>query len=292
MFHAKKAGRSSFQFFADHMNVAASERLSVENALRHGLESHEFELHYQPIYDVRARKIVGLEALLRWRRDGGELTSPVDFIAVAEDSRLIVPIGDWVLREALGRAKRWQALRPDLRLAVNVSANQLARPGFFDRLAAIVREAGVDPRLIEMEVTESVIIESKGTARETIDRVASLGVRIVIDDFGTGYAGLAYLKRLPVNKLKIDQSFVRNLATDRGDAAIVSAVIAMARGLGVGVVAGGVETEDQLSELVRLGCERAQGFLFARPLAAGKVEALLAARIEDLTAEEAAAVAG
>jgi predicted signal transduction protein with EAL and GGDEF domain len=237
MYHAKEAGRANYQFFADYMNVAAHERLAVENALRHGLEHDEFELHYQPIYDLRDRTIAGFEALLRWRPAGRDVVSPVEFIGIAEDSRLIVPIGDWVLCEALGRARRWQQAWPALKLAVNVSANQLARPDFFDRLGMIVRATGVDPRRIELEVTESVIIESAGTAREIHRPIAALGVRIVIDDFGTGYAGLGYLKRLPIDKLKIDQSFVRNLTSDRGDAAIVAAIIAMARGLGVDVVA-------------------------------------------------------
>jgi diguanylate cyclase (GGDEF)-like protein/PAS domain S-box-containing protein len=279
MLHAKEAGRANYQFFAQHMNVAAHQRLAVETALRRGLENDEFELQYQPICDLRTRSPVELEALLRWRPQGRDgPVSPIEFIGVAEDSRLIVPIGDWVLREALAHAREWQRARPGLKIAVNVSANQLARPDFFERLRAVVEETQVDPRLIEMEVTESVIIESRGAARETIDRVAALGTGIVIDDFGTGYAGLAYLKRLPVTKLKIDQSFVRNLPADRGDAAIVAAILAMARGLGVQVVAEGVETEEQLAELRRLGCELGQGFLLSRPLTADRADALLAAR--------------
>jgi EAL domain-containing protein (putative c-di-GMP-specific phosphodiesterase class I) len=279
MLHAKEAGRANYQFFAGHMNVAAHERHAVEKALRRGLDMDEFELHYQPICDLRTRSPVELEALLRWRPAGREgLVSPIEFISIAEDSRLIVPIGDWVLREALGHARRWQQSQPGLKIAVNVSANQLARPDFFDRLRTVVKETNIDPRLIEMEVTETVIIESAGAAREAIDKVAALGSGIVIDDFGTGYAGLAYLKRLPVTKLKIDQSFVRNLPHDRGDAAIVAAILAMARGLGVEVVAEGVETEEQLAELRRLGCELGQGFLLSRPLSLDRTDALIAGR--------------
>ena len=277
MYHAKDAGRGTFQFFAEHMNVATQQRLFMEAGLRRGLERGEFELAYQPIFDVRGQPILGLEALLRWHPPGSPVIAPAEFIGVAEESRLIVPIGEWVLRESLGRARRWQAARADFKLSVNVSAHQLSRADFFDRLSAILRETGVDPRRLEMEVTESVIIESAGTARESIDRIAGLGVGIAIDYFGTGYAGLGYLKRLPIHKLKIDQSFVRNMLTDRGDAAIVAAVIAMARGLGVSVVAEGVETAEQLAELRRLGCDGAQGYLFARPQAADKIERLFAA---------------
>jgi len=280
MMHAKQAGRANYQFFAEHMNVAAHERLAMETALRRGLDQHEFELQYQPIYDLRSRKPVELEALLRWRPPGRDAPIPPgDFIGVAEESRLIVPIGDWVLREALTRARQWQRSRPGLKIAVNVSANQLARPDFFERLRRVVLETEIDPRLIDVEVTETVIIESQGTAREALDRVAKLGAGIVIDDFGTGYAGLSYLKRLPVTKVKIDQSFVRNLPSDQGDAAIVAAILAMAHGLGVEVVAEGVETEEQLSELRRLGCEHGQGFLLSRPLTAERASALLEDRV-------------
>ncbi len=288
MYHAKDAGRANYQFFAEHMNVAAQERLSLESALRRGLDNGEFGLQYQPIFELRNRSMVGLEALLRWHPPGRDVVAPGDFVAVAEDSGLIVPIGDWVLGEALARAKRWQSARGRVKLAINVSAHQLARADFFDRLHAIVRETGVDPRLIEIEVTESVIIESAGTARESIDQIAALGVGIVIDDFGTGYAGLGYLKRLPINKLKIDQSFVRNLTSDRGDAAIVAAIIAMARGLGVDVVAEGVETEEQFAELRRLGCLGAQGFLLSRPLSTERIERMFAADTEPAAAAQEA----
>jgi diguanylate cyclase (GGDEF)-like protein/PAS domain S-box-containing protein len=276
MLHAKQAGRANFQFFARHMNAAAHERIALEGALRRGLENGEFDVHYQPIYDLRTLEIKGFEALLRWRPAGRDPVPTPVFIAIAEEAGLIVPLGELVLREALLRARRWQANRPELRIAVNVSAYQLARPDFYDHLEALVREAGVDPGALEIEVTETVIIESKGPVRETIDRISRMGARIVIDDFGTGYAGLAYLKRLPANKLKIDQSFVRNLPRDRGDAAIVAAIIAMARGLGMEVVAEGVETEEQRLELERLGCECAQGFLWSHALARQGAERLLA----------------
>jgi EAL domain-containing protein (putative c-di-GMP-specific phosphodiesterase class I) len=250
----------------------------LENALRRALEGREFEVHYQPLYDLRDRSITGFEALLRWNAPGRELASPAQFIAAAEDSGLIVPIGEWVLREALGQAKAWQRDGRPLGVSVNVSAHQLARPSFVERLRQLIQETAIDPALLELEVTEGVIIEGAGDAREALDQIAALGVGIAIDDFGTGYSGLAYLKRLPIDTVKIDQSFVRDLTIDPDDAAIVTAIVAMAASLGVEVVAEGVETEEQLAELKRLGCHRAQGYLFARPMSASAVDKLLRAR--------------
>lgn len=275
MYHAKDAGRGNFQFFTQHMNVAAQQRLLLENALRRALDNREFELNYQPLYDLRDRSITGFEALLRWNPPGQETVLPGAFIGAAEESGLIVPIGEWVLREALRHAKAWQSAGRVLPVAVNVSANQLARPSFVARLRGLLEETGIDPALVELEVTEGVIIEGAGEARAALDHIAALGVGIAIDDFGTGYSGLAYLKRLPIDTVKIDQSFVRDLTIDPDDAAIVTAIVAMARSLGVDVVAEGVETEEQLEELKRLGCHRAQGFLLARPMNAAAVAKLL-----------------
>ncbi|MGZ5112992.1 MAG: bifunctional diguanylate cyclase/phosphodiesterase [Usitatibacter sp.] len=275
MYHAKDSGRANFQFFTQHMNVAAQQRLSHENSLRRALESREFELHYQPLFDLRDRSITGFEALLRWNPPGGATIPPGEFISAAEESGLIVPIGEWVLREALRQAKTWQAVGRPLFVSINVSANQLARPTFVERLRRLMQETGIDPGLVELEVTEGVIVEGAGEARDALDHIAALGVGIAIDDFGTGYSGLAYLKRLPIDTVKIDQSFVRDLTIDPDDAAIVTAIVAMARSLGVDVVAEGVETEDQLAELQRLGCHRAQGFLLARPMTAAAVTKLL-----------------
>jgi diguanylate cyclase (GGDEF)-like protein/PAS domain S-box-containing protein len=280
MYHAKDSGRGNFQFFTQHMNVAAQQRLTLENALRRALEAREFELHYQPLFDLATRTITGFEALLRWNAPGGEVASPGQFIAVAEESGLIVPIGEWALREALGQAKAWQSAGHPLTIAVNVSANQLARPNFTSRLKALLEETGVEPSLLELEVTEGVIVEGAGEAREAIDHVAALGVGIAIDDFGTGYSGLAYLKRLPIDTVKIDQSFVRDLTVDPDDAAIVTAIVAMAASLGVDVVAEGIETEEQLEQLKRLGCRRGQGYLLARPMNAAAITALLGAALE------------
>ena len=280
MYHAKDSGRGKLQFFTQHMNVAAQHRLALENALRRALESREFEVHYQPLFELRDRTITGFEALLRWRTPDGELVSPGQFIAAAEESGLIVPIGDWVLREALAQAKSWQSAGRPVMLSVNVSANQLARPSFVERLRALIAETDFDPGLLELEVTEGVIVEGAGEAREALDQIAALGVGIAIDDFGTGYSGLAYLKRLPIDTVKIDQSFVRDLTVDPDDAAIVTAIVAMASSLGVDVVAEGVETQAQLEALRRLECHRAQGYLLARPMDAASAARLLRAALE------------
>jgi diguanylate cyclase (GGDEF)-like protein/PAS domain S-box-containing protein len=275
MYHAKDSGRANFQFFTQHMNVAAQQRLTMENALRRSLENREFDLHYQPLFDLRDRSITGFEALLRWTPPGGVTVSPAEFIGTAEESGLIVPIGEWVLREALRQARSWQTPGRPIKIAINVSARQLVRSTFVERLRRLMQEYAIDPRIVELEVTESVIIEGAGDARSALDDIAGLGVGLAIDDFGTGYSGLAYLKRLPIDTVKIDQSFVRDLTIDPDDAAIVAAIVAMAKGLGVEVVAEGVETEEQLAELQRLGCYRAQGYLLARPMTAVAVRQLL-----------------
>jgi diguanylate cyclase (GGDEF)-like protein/PAS domain S-box-containing protein len=275
MYHAKDMGRANFQFFTQHMNAAAQQRLTLENALRRAVEQREFQLEYQPLFDLRDRRITGFEALLRWHPPGRDPVPPADFIGAAEDSGLIVPIGEWVLKEALRQGHAWQAMGHPLMVAINVSAKQLARTSFVERLRSLIRETGIDPKLVELEVTESVIIEGAGEARAALDHIAALGVGLAIDDFGTGYSGLAYLKRLPIDTLKIDQSFVRDLTLDPDDAAIVTAIVAMARSLGVDVVAEGVETEEQVAELKRLGCYRAQGYLLARPMSGPAATKLL-----------------
>jgi len=271
MYAAKDSGRGNFKFFTQHMNVAAQQRLNLENALRRALENREFELFYQPIFDLRDRSVTGFEALIRWHQPGGVVIGPAEFVSVAEESGLIIPIGDWVLREALRQARLWQTPARPLTVAVNVCASQLAGRSFVERLRRLIIETGIAPELVELEVTETVIIEGAGEAREALDQIAALGVTLAIDDFGTGYSGLAYLKRLPIDMVKIDQSFVRDLTIDADDAAIVTAIVAMGRSLGVDVVAEGVETEEQLAELKRLGCGRAQGFLLGRPMDADAV---------------------
>jgi EAL domain-containing protein (putative c-di-GMP-specific phosphodiesterase class I) len=270
-------GRGNYQYFTQHMNVAAQQRLALDNALRRAVEAREFELQYQPLFDLRDRSITGFEALLRWHPPGGAaVVPPGQFIAAAEESGLIVPIGEWVLGEAIREAARWQVGGKSYSLSVNVSAKQLARPSFVTRLRELLAETGVNPGLVELEITESVIIAGGGEAQDALHQIAKLGVGIAIDDFGTGYSGLAYLKRFPIDTVKIDQSFIRDLTVDPEDAAIVTAIVAMARSLDVDVVAEGVETEEQVDELKRLGCRRAQGYLLARPMSAAAVARRLA----------------
>ena len=285
MYYAKDSGRGNYQFFTQHMNVAAQQRLTLETALRRAIENREFELHYQPLYDLRDRSITGFEALLRWTPPGRATVPPGEFISAAEESGLIVPIGEWVMREALKQAKTWQAPGRPMMVAVNVSANQLGRSNFVERLRRLIQDTGIDPALLELEVTESVIIEGAGDARGALDQIAALGVGIAIDDFGTGYSGLAYLKRLPIDTVKIDQSFVRDLTVDPDDAAIVTAIVVMAKSLGVEVIAEGVETEEQLAHLIALGCQRAQGYYLARPMNAAAVTKLLARNTERMSAD-------
>jgi diguanylate cyclase (GGDEF)-like protein len=282
MYHAKDMGRGNYQFFTQHMNVAAQQRLALDNALRRAVEAREFELQYQPLFDLRDRSVTGFEALLRWHPPGGAaVVPPGQFIAAAEESGLIVPIGEWVLGEAIREAARWQMGGKSYSLAVNVSAKQLARPSFVTRLRELLEETGVNPALVELEITESVIIAGGGEAQDALHQIAKLGVGIAIDDFGTGYSGLAYLKRFPIDTVKIDQSFIRDLTVDPEDAAIVTAIVAMARSLDVDVVAEGVETEEQVDELKRLGCRRAQGYLLARPMSAAAVARRLAPSSND-----------
>jgi len=284
MYHAKDMGRGNYQFFTQHMNVAAQQRLALDNALRRAVEANEFELQYQPLFDLRDRSVTGFEALLRWHPPGGAaVVPPGQFIAAAEESGLIVPIGEWVLTEAMREAAAWQVGGKPYSLSVNVSAKQLARPAFVTRLRQLLEETAVNPGLVELEITESVIIAGGGEAQDALHEIAKLGVGIAIDDFGTGYSGLAYLKRFPIDTVKIDQSFVRDLTVDPEDAAIVTAIVAMARSLDVDVVAEGVETEEQLEELKRLGCRRAQGYLLARPMSAAAVARRLASAADERT---------
>jgi diguanylate cyclase (GGDEF)-like protein/PAS domain S-box-containing protein len=278
MYHAKDSGRSQFQFFTPEMNVVARERLTLETALRRGIEANEFELHYQPVIAVAGGHVGGVEALVRWRSPDRGLVMPADFIAAAEESGFIVTLGEWVLKEALAQARLWQDAGRRLRVAVNVSASQLRRRNFVDRLRKLLEDSGVQPARIVLEITEGVIVESAGEAIATLAEISALGVRLAIDDFGTGYSGLAYLKRFPIDTVKIDQSFVRDLTVDADDAAIVTAIIAMARSLGLSVVAEGVENAAQMDMLERMGCENAQGYHLAKPMTASELEDWLAHR--------------
>ncbi|HRI17444.1 MAG TPA: EAL domain-containing protein [Burkholderiaceae bacterium] len=266
MYHAKESGRANFQFFSPHMTERVSRRLSTETSLRRGLERGEFRLHYQPLIDASSGRVVGAEALLRWPQADGRIVSPADFIPVAEDTGLIVPLGEWVLRAACAQARAWQACQPGLRVAVNLSARQFQQVNLVEMIGEVLLETGLAPGLLELELTEGMLMHNVEEAVRTMNRLHAMGLRLAIDDFGTGYSSLSYLKRFPIHTLKIDRSFVRDIHTDADDAAIVTAIVAMAHSLHLEVTAEGVETAQQASFLRMLRCDLVQGFRFGRPV--------------------------
>ena len=268
MYHAKGLGRNSLQFFSEEMNHQAMERHKLETALRHSIEGRELRLVYQPQITLAGSHVVGAEALLRWRHPEMGDISPARFVPVAEETGLIGPIGDWVIEAACEQLARWKAV-PGLRLSVNLSVGQLRdSKAFLDRVRGLIHGAGVDPHRLEFEITETLLASNVADHAEVLRQLGSLGCPIAVDDFGTGYSSLSYLKRLPIDTLKIDRGFMREIVTDADDAAIVSAIVAMARKLKLEVVAEGVETVEQLAALRDLGCDRYQGYLFSPPVAA------------------------
>ena len=280
MYRAKDAGRNSYRFFNEEMNDAVIEQATLHAGLRRGLEAGQFALYYQPQIELATGRLVGAEALIRWNHPDLGLVSPARFIPVAEETGLIVEIGDWVLREACREAARWMALGlPELRVAVNLSALQFKRGDIEKSVAGAIEASGIEPYMLELELTESILISDTENILSTVKRLKSMGVRLSIDDFGTGYSSLSYLKRFEVDKLKIDQSFIRDLATDPEDAAIVRAIIQMARSLGLRTVAEGVETQDVLDHLRLFHCDETQGYFHARPLPAADFVAFFQARL-------------
>ncbi len=270
MYHAKECGRNNFQFFTQDMNRAVQERVSIENDLRTAIDEGQFVLFYQPQVDCRSGEVTGMEALIRWLHPRHGLVPPDRFIPIAEETGLIIPIGAWVLREACRQARRWHDAGHDaLHISVNLSARQLRQADLGEQIAATLAESGLLPSALELELTESLLMDDPEAASRVLHKLAALGIRMAIDDFGTGYSSLAYLKRFPVSRLKIDRSFVRDLSTDANDAAIVCAIVAMAESLRMDVIAEGVETVEQLRFLEAHGCFAAQGYLFsaARPAA-------------------------
>ncbi len=267
MYHAKAAGRNNFQFFATAMNQQAEHFFTLENRLRHAIEAGQLVLHYQPLIDWPRRTACGMEALVRWNDPQDGLIAPGDFIPIAEETGLIVPIGEWVLVEALRQNRAWQQEgRPLLPISVNLSPRQFRQKNLVETLHRALLDTGQPARLLELEITETTLMQDIDETRDKLQEIAAMGVRLAIDDFGTGYSSLSYLKRFPVHKLKIDQSFVRDLTVDPEDAAIVSAIIGLAKSLGLDTLAEGVEIREQLDVLRGLGCEKFQGYLFSRPL--------------------------
>jgi predicted signal transduction protein with EAL and GGDEF domain len=271
MYHAKDAGRNNYQFFKPDMNARAVERQSLESALRHALERQEFTLHYQPKMDLKTGTIMGVEALIRWRHPERGLVSPAQFIPIAEECGFIVPIGRWVLREACRQAQAWRGagLAPP-RIAVNISAVELRAKDFVVGVSAILEETGLDPSYLELELTETFLMQDSHSTAVVLLALKDMGVHLALDDFGTGFSSLSYLKRFPIDTLKIDQSFVRDVTTDADDASIVSAVISMGKSLHMRVVAEGVETRTQLEFLRQHNCPFGQGYYFSHPVVAGE----------------------
>jgi diguanylate cyclase (GGDEF)-like protein/PAS domain S-box-containing protein len=272
MYQAKESGRNSFSFFDASMNSRALERLDLESRLRKAVEDESFELHYQPKICLTDGRTCGVEALIRWRLPDGKLVSPIDFIPLAEETGLIVPMGEWALREACRQAREWlDQGHEDLRVAVNLSARQFQQSGLAERIAEILLESRLPAALLEVEVTESSVMSNAEQAIETLRSIRALGVDISVDDFGTGYSSLGYLKKLPINTLKIDRSFVDELGLGGDDEAIVKTIIALSKTLNLKTVAEGVETEEQKKFLIDSGCDIAQGYYYAKPLTSEKL---------------------
>ncbi len=276
MYRAKGCGRNNYQFYVADMNVRARERLMLENALRRALVRDEFMLYYQPRVDIYSGRVIGAEALLRWRHPEMGLIPPTEFVPILEETGMILPVGEWALREACRQNRAWQTMGlPPIRVAVNLSARQFVQKDLAGTVEQVLADSGLSSAYLELEITEELLLEHSHANTVTLNKLRDLGVHISIDDFGTGYSSLSYLKRLPINTLKIDKSFVRDITRDSDGAAIASAIIAMACSLRLNVLAEGVETDEQLSFLRAQGCNEIQGYSFSHPLSADDFEKLL-----------------
>jgi diguanylate cyclase (GGDEF)-like protein len=276
---AKTRGKARYEVFDQNMNAPALERLDLEIDLRSAVTRQELRVHYQPVVILETGRIAEVEALVRWEHRQRGLLPPEDFIGLAEETGLIVPIGQWVLAEACRRARAWQREHPSeppLIISVNLSARQLQQPDLVHEIAEALRESGLDPASLKLEITESVVMQDAPSTLAKLHALRELGIQLAMDDFGTGYSSLGYLKRFPVDTLKIDRSFVKGIGHNPEDRAIVRAVVEVARSLHLSVTAEGIETAEQVAQLRTLGCERGQGYYFARPLAPGSMEALFA----------------
>ncbi len=276
MFHGKGIGKNTYQYFTPQMNIAVKRRMTLETALRRAVLQKDFVLHYQPQVDLASGEILAVEALVRWRTEDSGTVMPGDFIPLAEETGLINEIGEWVLREGCRQAKEWldRGLKRR-RIAINLSARQFGDKAFLDTVMRVLQDTGLDPRLLELEITESQVMRQTEGMILLLNRLAEMGVHLAIDDFGTGYSSLSYLKRLPIQKLKIDQSFIRDITVDPNDTAIVVAIINMASSLELDTIAEGVETEGQLALLRSKGCRIGQGYYFSAPVSAETIYPLL-----------------
>ena len=283
MYHAKENGRNSYKFFEHEMNVRAVQRRAIETGLRSALEQREFVLFYQPKIDLHSHTIIGVETLIRWQHPERGLVLPSQFVPIAEDCGLILPIGRWVLREACLQARTWrQAGLPPITVAINTSALEFGAKDFLENIRATLRDTCLEPRYLELELTESVLMQDAEFTDSVLHALADLGVKLAIDDFGTGYSSLSYLRQFPINTLKIDQSFVKRMTSNPDHAAIVSAVISMGKSLKLRVSAAGVETPEQHAFLLAQHCDEGQGYYFGRPAAAEAFAALLQTGISPL----------
>ncbi|MBI2779664.1 MAG: EAL domain-containing protein [Gammaproteobacteria bacterium] len=276
MDRAKEKGKNTYQFYTAGMNSQALARLTLENRLRRALERNEYLLHYQPMVDVASGKITSVEALIRWRHAQSGLVPPAEFIPLLEDTGLIVPVGAWVLRTACAQARFWQTINPcTIGVSVNLSARQFNDPRLAEQIGQILADTGLEPHLLELEITESMLMQNVETAIDTLNALHGMGVRLAIDDFGTGYSSLSYLRRFPIHSLKIDRSFVDGVTTNPDDAAIADAILALAHTLNLRVIAEGVETAEQLQYLRSRRCDMAQGYLLSKPLPAEEITRML-----------------
>jgi diguanylate cyclase (GGDEF)-like protein len=271
MYHAKEIGRNNVQFFKGEMNTRAVERHAVEEGLHLALKRRQFEMYYQSKIDLDTGALIGVEALIRWHHPERGLMLPAQFIPIAEECGLIVKVGRWVLRESCRQARAWQAAGlPEMRMAVNVSAVELRAKNFVAGVRAVLADTGMDPRWLELELTETALIDDASATSAVLQELKDMGLRIALDDFGTGYSSLSFLQRYPIDEVKIDRSFIRDVTTKADDASIVCAVIAMGQSLHVGVVAEGIETRTQLGFLRQQGCPVGQGYHFGRPVVAAE----------------------
>ncbi len=276
MYRAKEHGRNNYQFYSADMSTRSLEKLTLETDLRHALDRDQFKLFYQPLVDLKNGMIVGLESLLRWQHPELGLISPDDFIPILEETGLIITVGEWVLRTACGQNRQWQnSGLPTLPVSVNLSARQFSETNLAEQISTILKETQLAPTCLHLEITESVIMNNAASTYNILDELNRLGVHLAVDDFGTGYSSLSYLKRFPIDVLKIDRSFVRDITTDPDDASIVSTVITLAHSLKLKVVAEGVETEEQALFLRNGSCDIAQGYLYSKPIPAQEMMTLL-----------------
>jgi len=286
LYRARKSGADNYRFYTEDMNSKASKQFALETSLRHAIDNEEFVLHYQPRMAVDSLKITGVEALVRWQHPQLGLLSPAEFIPLAEDNGLILPLGEWVLRTACRQNREWQERGfTALRVGVNVSARQFQQPHLAEIVLQILEDTGLAPEYLDLELTESSIMSNAQATIEVLTKLKAMGITISIDDFGTGFSSLSYLKRLPIDALKIDQSFVRDVTTDPDDAALVMAIVTLAHNLRLQVVAEGVETEEQLRFLHLLRCDEVQGYLFSKPLPAEGLEQVLALNAGELLSD-------